>query len=104
MVYVMADEKDEIMDATIEIVEKPKQTVVSDLKSYLSSFVVETNIEKYEYLTEDVSGTTFVTGIKLFVKVLGIIKPVDVDFSELGFAETRLKIEDVDKIFSEVGN
>ena len=84
-----------------DIIEKPKQKVVKDLKSYLSSFVVETNIEKYEYITEEVAGTTFVRGIKLFVRVLGILKPVDVDFSELGFEETRLKIEDVDKIFKE---
>jgi len=85
-----------------EIIEKPKQTVVKDLKSYLSSFVVETKIEDYEYITEKVSGTKFVTGIKIFVRVLGILKPVDVDFSELGYEETRLKVEDVDKIFKEV--
>lgn len=89
------------MEDEAGIIEKPKEKVVKDLKSYLSSFVIETNIEKFEYITAEVSGTKFVTGIKLFVRVLGILKPVDVNFSELGFEETRLKVEDVDKIFKD---
>ena len=84
-----------------DIIEKPKGTVVKDLKSYLSSFVIKSNIEKYEYINENVAGTIFVTGIKIFVTVLGILKPVTIHFSELGFEETRLKVEDVDKIFKE---
>ena len=84
-----------------DIIEKPKGTVVKDLKSYLSNFVIKSNIEKYEYISEDVAGTKFVTGIKIFVTVLGILKPVTIHFSELGFEETRLKVEDVDKIFKE---
>ena len=85
------------MEDETDIIEKPKEKVVKDLKSYLSSFVIETNIEKYEYIVDG----QFVTGIKLFVRVLGILKPVDVNFSELGFEETRLKVEDVDKIFKD---
>ncbi len=81
------------------IIEKPKEKVVGDLKSYLSRFVIKSNIEKYEYITEEVAGTNFVTGIKIIVSVLGILKPVDVNFAELGFEETRLKLEDVDRIF-----
>jgi len=78
-----------------EILEKPQNKIVSDLKSYLMNLKLEMNIEKYEYILE----TDFVAGLRLYVSVLGIIKPVDVKFSELGFNETRLKIKEVDKIF-----
>lgn len=82
-----------------DIIEKPKGTVVKDLKSYLSNLKFEMNITRYEYMQEEVSGKTFVTGIRLFVSVIGVVKPVDVKFSELGFTETRLPVAEVDSIF-----
>ncbi len=78
-----------------DILEKPKSKQVSDLQSYLMSLKLEMNIEKYEYILDK----DFVTGIRLYVKVLGLIKPVDVQFDELGFNETRLKKSQVDIIF-----
>ena len=82
-----------------DILEKPESRRVSDLQSYLVNLKLEMNISSYEYITEAVSGNTFVSGIRLMVSVLGVLKPVDVRFSELGFIQTRLKIDEADKIF-----
>lgn len=78
-----------------DVIEKPKGTIVKDLKGYLSNLKFEMNIKKHEYIEDG----DFVTGIRLFVSVIGVVKPVDVKFAELGFNETRLKLEEVDKIF-----
>ena len=96
----MTDEKDEIMDAKVEVIEKPKGTVVKDLTGYLKNLKFEMNIQKYEYMEEEDAGTKFVSGIRLYVSVIGVVKPVDVKFSELGFTETRLPVDEVDKIFN----
>lgn len=77
------------------ILEKPKSKQVTDLQSYLMSLKLEMNIDRYEYIMDK----DFVVGIRLYVKVLGIVKPVDVQFDELGFNETRLKKSQVDIIF-----
>ena len=82
-------------DEDDSILEKPQSKQVSDLQSYLMSLRLEMNIEKYEYIFDK----DFVIGIRLYVKVLGIVKPVDVQFDELGFNETRLKKSQVDIIF-----
>lgn len=83
------------MNEEDEIVPGPTSKQVNDLQTYLMSLKLEMNIEKYEYLLDK----DFVVGIRLYVKVLGIVKPVDVNFSELGFNETRLKKSQVDIIF-----
>ena len=77
------------------ILEKPTAKQVTDLQSYLASLKLEMNIERYEYILDK----DFVIGIRLYVKVLGIVKPVDVQFDELGFNETRLKKSQVHIIF-----
>jgi len=82
-----------------DILEKPESRQVPDLQSYLVNLKLEMNISSYEYLTEVVSGNTFVSGIRLMISVLGVLKPVDVRFSELGFSQTRLKVAEADKIF-----
>ncbi len=82
-----------------DILEKPESRQVPDLQSYLINLKLEMNISSYEYLTEVVSGNTFVSGIRLMISVLGVLKPVDVRFSELGFSQTRLKVAEADKIF-----
>lgn len=82
-------------DEDDSILEKPQSKQVSDLQTYLSNLKLEMNIEKYEYILDK----DFVIGIRLYVKVLGIVKPVDVKFDELGFNETRLKKAQVDMIF-----
>ena len=87
-VIFMNDEDDSIL-------EKPQSKQVTDLQTYLMSLKLEMNIEKYEYILDK----DFVVGIRLYVKVLGIVKPVDVQFDELGFNETRLKKSQVDIIF-----
>ena len=84
-----------MQDDDESIIEKPKSKQVTDLQSYLMALKLEMKIEKYEYITAG----EFVTGIRLYVKVLGILKPVDVKFDELGFNETRLKKSQVDIIF-----
>jgi len=82
-----------------DILEKPESRQVPDLQSYLINLKLEMNISSYEYLTEVVSGNTFVSGIRLMISVLGVLKPVDVRFSELGFSQTRLIVAEADKIF-----
>ena len=76
--------------------EKPKSAVVKDLQSYLSQIKLEMNIEKFEYVYDSQG---FVSGIKLYVKVLGVSKPVNIDFSELGFTETRITKDAANLIF-----
>lgn len=83
-----------------DILEKPVAKQVSDLQGYLKNLKLEMNINSYEYLTEIVSDTKFVSGIRLMISVLGVSKSVDIKFSELGFIQTRLKIEEADKIFN----
>lgn len=83
------------MEEDNSILEKPTSKQVTDLQSYLMSLRLEMNIEKYEYILDK----DFVVGIRLYVKVLGLVKPVDVKFDELGFNETRLKKSQVDIIF-----
>ena len=80
-------------DESILVIPKSKQ--VTDLQSYLMSLKLEMDIDRYEYIMDK----DFVVGIRLYVKVLGIVKPVDVQFDELGFNETRLKKSQVDIIF-----
>ncbi len=81
-----------------DILEKPKSAVVKDLQSYLSQIKLEMNIESFEFQMDD---QNFVSGIKLFIKILGVSKPVNINFTELGFTETRVSKEDAEKIFSE---
>ncbi|MHA1989378.1 MAG: hypothetical protein ACW981_01780 [Candidatus Hodarchaeales archaeon] len=80
-----------------DILEKPKSALVKDLQGYLSQIQLEMNIESFEYVY-DPQG--FVSGIKLFVRILGVSKPVNINFSELGFTETRIPKEIADAIFS----
>ncbi len=81
-----------------DILEKPKSADVKDLQSYLSQIKLEMNIESFEFQMDD---QNFVSGIKLFIKILGVSKPVNINFTELGFTETRVSKEDAEKIFSE---
>ncbi|OLS28136.1 MAG: hypothetical protein HeimC3_00970 [Candidatus Heimdallarchaeota archaeon LC_3] len=79
-----------------DILEKPKSAIVKDLQSYLSQIKLEMNIESFEFQLDE---QNFVNGIKLFVKILGVSKPVNIKFFELGFTETRLSKEAAEKIF-----
>ncbi|HKZ40463.1 MAG TPA: hypothetical protein VJ044_05835 [Candidatus Hodarchaeales archaeon] len=81
----------------LDILEKPKATVIKDLASYLAQIRVEMNVDRYEYLVEDRTG--MVRGVKLWVRVLGVSKPVNVIFHELGFAQVTLTRAEADKIF-----
>lgn len=78
------------------ILEKPKEKIIKDLQSYLAQIKLELNIDSYTYIYD---AQNFISGITLYVRVLGISKPVHIDFSELGFTETRITKETADKIF-----
>jgi hypothetical protein len=84
-----------------DILEPPKPKQVTDLHNYLVGLKLEMNIQSYTYIKEVVSGTTFVAGIRLMISVLGVLKPVDIKFSELGFKQTRITEHEADKIFED---
>ena len=93
-----SDSKSVQADKTIPegILENPKEKIIKDLHSYLAQIKLELNIDSYTYIYD---AQNFISGITLYVRVLGISKPVHIDFSELGFTETRITKETADKIF-----